>query len=768
MSITSMSARMGMAEKLDIPQLTKAVQDGTVPSYIGIPLIQQKMQESQQAKAMMMPKAPPIAQQVLQQAQAMQGVPALPSNMPQEYAQGGILHYAEGDLVDDEDYDEMMYDDQMSEAQKQIGKLRNEMMSNQAEQSAGYGGIDYNEAPNPQVEYHRAPNMEAAKVTKGTPSNFESMALARGKAHGVDESLVKHVMHKETGGLKDRANAVSPAGAIGVMQLMPKTAKDLGVKNPYDPEQNIEGGVKYLAQLQRKYHDPKLTAIAYNWGPGNTDKWLAAGADPSRLPRETRGYIQNMAGGGEVQGYAGPNGSLVDDDDYTTIKGLEAGTPLADARRRFAEGVPKKKGFKTPSVRTGDLSQEAMDRLEAQDLTGVSGLQAGTRYADAMAAIPKAPAPISRLPTGNAGITYAPNTGIGNVMPSRYTAPPSNERESEMMRAVNTPFRAIGSGLSSLADRFSSMYSGNAGIPSDTDYMASGDLSGAIMGERNPTVQNPAVAPAPTKPASDSARLAQIYNDQRALGNTALGKSQPFGDIDLGATDRSLGETRPVASTSAAAPAVEAGSSEIDEIKNLLRQRGEGLSKQKDIDNYMSLLSAGLGMMGGTSPFAAANIGQGAQAGISHALQAGRTRAADENALLSGRLGLYKYQQSAEANKMNKEYLQEYRTEQNRLKELGLTDARAKAVAEQEIKRLALHKDRLAALERSSNAIALSKLKTGFTDTERDKAVAESIARLHNDPGYQEDYKAIYGRLPPMVTSNQNIRKFDNSFGKKD
>jgi hypothetical protein len=263
--------------------------------------------KEQQGAAPMQPMAPPVAQQVMQQA--MQGVPALPSNMPQEYAQGGILHYAEGDLVDDDNYDEMLYDDQMSEAQKQISKIRDEMMSEQATRSAempsaSYGGIDYAEAPNPQVEYRRTPTAELAKVSKGTPSNFESMALARGKAHGVDEHLVRHVMHKETGGLKDRANAVSPAGAIGVMQLMPGTAKDLGVRNPYDPEQNIEGGVKYLAQLQRKYHDPKLTAIAYNWGPGNTDKWLASGADPSRLPRETRGYIQNLAQGG-IAGLAG-------------------------------------------------------------------------------------------------------------------------------------------------------------------------------------------------------------------------------------------------------------------------------------------------------------------------------------------------------------------------------------------------------------------------------------------------------------------------------
>jgi hypothetical protein len=274
--------------------------------------------------------------------------------------------------------------------------------------------------------------------------------------------------------------------------------------------------------------------------------------------------------------------------------------------------------------------------------------------------------------------------------------------------------------------------------------------------------------PAPAvSPANEQSRLAQIYADQRALGNTSLGKDKPMEPMDMGF---GMGKFMPDTEKKAEeAPAVEASTNtnEVEEIKNLLKQKGEGLSKQRDIDNYMSLLSAGLGMMGGTSPFAGANIGAGAQQGVNYALQAGRGRAADENAMLSGRLGLYKYQQSAEANKQNKEYLQDYRKENARLKDVGLTDARNRATSEQELKRLTLHKDRLGALEKSANAIALSRLKSGFTDAERDKAIADSIARLHNDPGYQEDYRAIYGRLPYSAqASTQNVRKFDNKFGK--
>lgn len=724
MSITSMNARMGMAEKLSIQQLTKAVQDGTVPSFIGIPLIQQKMKEKSAANAMQA-QQPPVAQQVLQQAMATEGVQALPSNMPESYAQGGILHYAEGDLINDEDYDEMLYDDQMSEAQKQIGKIRDEMMSNQAQQpvempsaSPSYGGIDYAEAPNPQVEYRRTPTAEVAKVSKGTPGNFESIALARGKAHGVDENLVRHVMHKETGGLKDRANAVSPAGAIGVMQLMPRTAKELGVRDPYNPEQNIEGGVKYLAQLQRKYQDPRLTAIAYNWGPGNTDKWLAAGADPSRLPRETRGYIQNLAEGG-IAGLTGGG----------SVKHFQYG------------GISSVAPFTASGLSIEDLTRMAqMGEQSAIDELATREAKAARTLRDAQ--------------TGRAGINpnyrATPTPNYVNPQAARVAAPVAGASPSFM--------EAAGSALKKFNPR---ALTGIGSLFHTQDLNANEDEE---LKKRWANAKPPAPA---VSPANEQSRLAQIYADQRALGNTSLGKDKPMEPMDMGF---GMGKFMPDTEKKAEeAPAVEASTNtnEVEEIKNLLKQKGEGLSKQRDIDNYMSLLSAGLGMMGGTSPFAGANIGAGAQQGVNYALQAGRGRAADENAMLSGRLGLYKYQQSAEANKQNKEYLQDYRKENARLKDVGLTDARNRATSEQELKRLTLHKDRLGALEKSANAIALSRLKSGFTDAERDKAIADSIARLHNDPGYQEDYRAIYGRLPYSAqASTQNVRKFDNKFGK--
>ncbi len=80
--------------------------------------------------------------------------------------------------------------------------------------------------------------------------------------------------------------AVSPAGAQGLMQLMPRTAAELGVIDPFDPAQNIRAGTRYLSRLLDRYQgNQKLALAAYNWGMGNLEK------NPSGLPKETRNYI---------------------------------------------------------------------------------------------------------------------------------------------------------------------------------------------------------------------------------------------------------------------------------------------------------------------------------------------------------------------------------------------------------------------------------------------------------------------------------------------
>ena len=116
--------------------------------------------------------------------------------------------------------------------------------------------------------------------------------------------LYDDVEQQESGG---NQNAVSPAGARGVMQLMPGTMKDPGFGVPTMAELRARGlseeaanrlvGQKYLEAMYKKYGNKTTALMAYNWGPGNTDKWLASGADPKKVPSETRNYVKSVMGG---------------------------------------------------------------------------------------------------------------------------------------------------------------------------------------------------------------------------------------------------------------------------------------------------------------------------------------------------------------------------------------------------------------------------------------------------------------------------------------
>lgn len=121
---------------------------------------------------------------------------------------------------------------------------------------------------------------------RAAPGDFESLISDACRRHGVDPSLVKGLIKAESG---FDPQAVSRAGAKGLMQLMDSTAASLGVTDPFDPAQNVEAGVRLLSSLLDRYGDERLALAAYNAGPGAVDR---AGGVPDIA--ETQVYVPRV------------------------------------------------------------------------------------------------------------------------------------------------------------------------------------------------------------------------------------------------------------------------------------------------------------------------------------------------------------------------------------------------------------------------------------------------------------------------------------------
>jgi hypothetical protein len=629
----------GIAQKIianpddySIDTLTNGVQNGTVPAYIGVPLIQEKMLAQKKQAALMggapQGEEPPIAQQILgeaEQATAPVGIPGLQSNLPVATgAAGGIIAFAEGGEADDEEDNEFG----MGEDEKQLlGILRSRMASgNEYEEMAGLGAL---------------PAGAGARKTK---SEGITQLTKEGTPAG---NLIDKIMQKESGGRrydKDGNLLTSPKGAQGEMQVMPGTSRDPGFgirpARAGDHDDLARVGREYFNVMLDRYKNPKIAAIAYNWGPGNTDKWLAAGADPSKLPRETQKYSADMAAGGEV--------------------------------RHFQVG-----GINNP-----------FDKYASPEIANQIGI-----------------------------IDQQINDADEEIKLFKNNQPPVGSPE----------FMGWKQKLNESMARKNALEVGYKNLAEQTG--AARPYLGNMMQQATGTGKPPEIlkTPPPVKPA------------QNKVSDTSVAPAMNIVNPDEAdiAAEKANRYKPPVEPAKAEEPAYSVnpmGDYIGDYAAYLKEQRAEN-AKNKETNKYLALLQAGLGMMGGTSRYAGANIGQGASQGVAAYMAGRKQESADDRALQQGMLGLTR---ADLYNKMHAEDLKRkaeadknmagYRTSQIGLKQEELKVAQQRATA-------------LEKAAKAKNAATYGKLYREFDDTQDAGIIQADLAKRYGKK-WKEDAKA--------------------------
>lgn len=128
--------------------------------------------------------------------------------------------------------------------------------------------------------------LETPKTLMDRLTQYDPIIEKAASTYNLDKNLIKAVIAQESYG---NPKATSPVGAKGLMQLMDGTARDLGVRNPFNPEENIMAGAKYLRQQMDTFKSKELALAAYNAGPGNVQKY--DGIPPFK---ETQNYVRNV------------------------------------------------------------------------------------------------------------------------------------------------------------------------------------------------------------------------------------------------------------------------------------------------------------------------------------------------------------------------------------------------------------------------------------------------------------------------------------------
>lgn len=664
--------QMVTAEKMSVDQLRQSIENGTVEAYIGIPLLQSKLKDQQQAQAMQQPvESPPIAQEIMSQAA---GVSQLQSNLPTEqYRDGGIVSLAEGgdEFFLGED-DPLLASQEEEEYTNALSGLFNAAQGIAGMANLPTKAMSAYENVTPDVEREtlraqsipqQAPQQAPQQMTSQAPqSGINDLISAAAERNSVPSDLLMNIAGAESSGRPDAANPRS--SAKGVFQFIDSTWESLGGTpgNQFDPQENVELGARFTRQnaerlKQELGRDPSYaeTYAAHYFGPGVSS--MLKNADPSDPIEVGLATFTNSRGVDQIL-RANPN-----------LQGKTVGEVMSSLVAKAGEGIVQLAGG-------GPIRFNKGDAVEGQKSTAATPIG---RYFDEMYT------PIDIYGSGPApdfsldGLgDYYKNLGIkaGETMsasPIGVFLPQTDEERAESQKAVTARENTF------------------VPIP-----------KAPLKEPPKPKAEPEKKTPAPTDKKTTN-EITKILNKPEPAGE----KTADFYDLFL---------------------------------KDYMDSKSDK-ERQRKMDAYTALATAGFAAAAGSSPNPLQNISQGALAGMGQYAGSQKTRAAEGIAEQKNLLSAQRYRELGEAARATAAMTEVRLTadEQNRMRN-------ALASREKEFADMIANDPMLKVGTPEQQAAALSKLRS-------------------NDPLYNELFKPLFGVNYNEYVQQQSGQKEVNTSG---